>query len=91
MSKNSQTGSIFPFLIGLGIGAAAALLLAPKTGDQLREDLSDAIDDGVDQVQKHGKTFKRRSSELVNAAQDKAQDAIEQAKDVAARVKKAGA
>ena len=38
--QGSQVGTAVTFLlIGLGIGAAAALLLAPKTGKQFRKDI----------------------------------------------------
>jgi gas vesicle protein len=50
--KNNSTTAITFLLVGLGIGAIAALLLAPKSGKQMRkvvrrkfEDARDAADD----------------------------------------------
>ena len=50
-------GKISSFITGAAIGVAAALLLAPKTGEQTRalvtekaNSISDAIDDLFDQV-----------------------------------------
>lgn len=34
----------FPFVAGAAVGAAAGLLLAPKTGKKLQKDLKDGIE-----------------------------------------------
>jgi gas vesicle protein len=47
----SQVGTAVTFLlIGLGIGAATALLLAPKTGRQLRKDIRRKYEDAKETV-----------------------------------------
>jgi len=49
--QGSQVGTAVTFLlIGLGIGAAAALLLAPKTGKQLRKDIRRKYEDAKETV-----------------------------------------
>ncbi len=51
-SSDSNVGTAVTFLlIGLGIGAAVALLLAPKTGKQLRKDLRRGYADAVDRFE----------------------------------------
>ncbi len=48
-SENSRVGTAITFLlIGLGAGALAGLLLAPKSGKNLRRDISRSYDDAVD-------------------------------------------
>src|SRR5215470_371585 len=48
---SSQVGSAITFLlIGLGIGAMTALLLAPKTGKQLRKDIRRKYEDAKETV-----------------------------------------
>ena len=37
MSRKS--GGLFKFIAGVGIGVGAGMLLAPKTGEELRKDL----------------------------------------------------
>jgi gas vesicle protein len=50
-SSRSTAGTAITFLlIGLGIGATVGLLLAPKTGRQLRKDLRRSYDDALDTV-----------------------------------------
>ena len=45
MAKDHKAGTILAFLVGIGIGAVATLLLAPQTGDELRDNITDAIGD----------------------------------------------
>jgi len=48
-SDRSTVGTALTFLfIGLGVGALAALLFAPKTGSQMRRLLRRKYDDAVD-------------------------------------------
>jgi gas vesicle protein len=50
-SSDGTVGTAVTFLlIGLGIGAAVGLLLAPKTGRQLRKDLRRSCDGALDTV-----------------------------------------
>jgi gas vesicle protein len=51
------------FFLGLGLGVAAGLLFAPKTGSDTRELLRSKADEGKDYL-------KRRSSELRDQAND---------------------
>ena len=43
MSRKS--GGLFKFIAGVGIGVGAGMLLAPKTGEELRKDLKKKIDE----------------------------------------------
>jgi gas vesicle protein len=77
MTRDHKVGTILIFALGAGIGAAAALLLAPKAGEELRADIADGVSDGVDQARSTGKDLKRRAQKIVALAQDHVQDAIE--------------
>jgi gas vesicle protein len=73
-------GTVLPFAVGLGVGAAVALLFAPKAGEDLRSDIAEGVNDGVNQIRSTGKELKRKVQRLADAAQDKVdrvQDAIE--------------
>lgn len=49
--SDGTAGTAITFLlIGLGVGAALGLLLAPKTGKQLRKDLRRSYDDALETV-----------------------------------------
>jgi gas vesicle protein len=68
------------FFLGLGLGVAAGLLFAPKTGAETRDLLLSKADEGKDYLKRRtdeSKDYlKRRSSEL----RDQAEDVIEKGK-----------
>jgi gas vesicle protein len=72
-STNVGTALTF-FLIGLGAGALAGLLLAPKSGKQLRRDLKHGYEDARDAV-----------SDWADEAKDQVREAGERVRDVASR------
>ena len=41
----SKRGGLFGLLAGIGIGVGAGMLLAPKSGEELRKDLSKKFDE----------------------------------------------
>ena len=70
-SDKSNIGTAVTFLmIGLGAGALVALLIAPKTGKQMRKDLRRRIDDARDTLQ-----------DWSEEAQDRVQDVMERGAD----------
>jgi gas vesicle protein len=77
MAGNHRRGSILTFALGVGVGAAAALLFAPKAGEELRDDISGGISDGVDQVRSKGRHLKQKSQRFVDLAKDHVHQAIE--------------
>ena len=69
MSRNDST-AFFTFLVGIGVGAAAVILLGSKRIDQLRDDVSEIVNDGLEEL-------KRQTQKTVNTARQKLQEAIE--------------
>jgi gas vesicle protein len=80
MARDNKGGTILAFLVGIGIGAAAVLLLTPQAGDELRDNVTDAIGDSF-----------RRSQKFVETAKEELQDAVDQGTDAYKQAKKAGA
>jgi len=74
---NSQTGAtqssggghtgLKYFLVGSGIGAAAALLFAPKAGAQLRSDIADVTKRGYDGTLDLARKVKEQSTDLYHS------------------------
>ena len=80
--SSSNVGTAITFLlIGLGAGALTGLLLAPKTGKQLRRDLRKGYDDAVDTAGDWADTAKDR----VRGASDRVRDVSDRVRDAASR------
>jgi gas vesicle protein len=82
-----QNSGITYFVVGLGIGVAVGLLMAPRSGEETRQFLRTKADEGTDYLRTkadEGKEFvRRRSTEL----RDSASDLIDRSKEAIARQK----
>ena len=79
-SDGNTVGTAITFLlIGLGAGALAGLLLAPKTGKQLRRDLKRGYDDAKDTLD----DWTEEAKDRVRDVQDRVRDAAERGADLA--------
>jgi gas vesicle protein len=84
--SQSSVGTAVTFLlIGLGAGAALALLLAPKTGKQLRRDLRRGYEDASDRLQEFAEQTRERAEDL----RDRGSDLAEKLRDKAAPIARA--
>ena len=88
MSRNDSTGSFLIFLAGIGVGAAAVILLGPKRLDQLHNDVSEALNDGLDQVRNRTKDLRRQTKKAVNTGQQKVQELIDAGTDAYGEAKR---
>ncbi|CAN5196255.1 hypothetical protein BH20ACI2_BH20ACI2_13380 [soil metagenome] len=93
--ETSAATKLTYLLVGGGIGAVLALLFAPKSGEELREDIADATRKGIEkskvaatQIQeKAGEYYevsREKAGELYQTAAEKAGELSEKAKSVAA-------
>jgi gas vesicle protein len=73
------------FAIGALVGAAAALLFAPKSGRELREDLADATRKGVDRARETGSQLTSRAGEYYESATSRAGELASGVRDAASR------
>jgi len=92
---SNVTTKLTYLLIGGGIGAVIALLFAPKSGIELREDIADATRKGLEkskeaaaQLQERAGEYyevgRERAGELYSTAQEKAGEFAEKARTAAA-------
>lgn len=83
-------------LIGGGIGAILALLFAPKSGQELREDIADATRRGIEKGREtathlqevagdYYEVTRERASEAIHHAQERAEELGEKARSAAAQ------
>ena len=87
-SEGTDVGTAITFfLIGLGAGALAGLLLAPKSGKQLRRDIKRGYEDAKDAVgewaDEAAETVKDRVREAGERVRDAANRGIDAASDLA--------
>lgn len=68
-------------LIGALIGAGAALLLAPATGDETRRRMRENLDDIQDLTQDQIQRGRMRVTELIQSGRDVANDLANRAQD----------
>ena len=93
--ETSAATKLTYLIVGGGIGAILALLFAPKSGQELREDIADATRKGIEKSketaaqlqEKAGEYYevsRDKASELYQTAAEKAGELTEKAKAVAA-------
>ena len=58
------------FFLGLGVGVAAGLLFAPKSGEETREFLRSRAGDGADFLKKRGEDLRDQASDLVDRGRE---------------------
>jgi gas vesicle protein len=69
--KNSSKDFLVGAIIGGVVGAAAALLLAPKTGKELRNDLSGQMDSLMNKTDQWREVAGQKSNQFAAAAMEK--------------------
>ena len=67
----SNTSGLTYLLIGGGIGAAIALLFAPKPGSELRSQVADVTRKGYDATLEKAASLKEQSAEVLQTVKDK--------------------
>jgi len=92
-----QNNGVTYFVVGMGIGVAVGMLLAPRSGEETRQLLRAKADEGKDYLRTkadESKEFvRRRSTELRESASDlidRSKDAIARQKDQLAMAVEAG-
>ena len=73
------------FALGVAAGAMAALLFAPKSGRELREDIADVTRKGVDRARETGAQIGARAGEVYDAASHRAGELAQTAREAASR------
>lgn len=78
--KSMAKGLIIGLFAGGAIGAALALLYAPKSGRELRADLKDKADDLMGGAEEYLHAAKERAGEIVSEAKKRSDQLITDAK-----------
>jgi gas vesicle protein len=71
------------FLVGAGIGAVLALLFAPKSGEELRNDIADATRKGIDRSKDAATQLGQKAGEYYDTTRQKAGEYYDAARETA--------
>ena len=63
-------------IAGVGIGAAAGILLAPQSGEDTREWISDKYDDGIHTAKVKAERMRKRVGDWIDQSQERVTDAV---------------
>jgi gas vesicle protein len=89
-SDKSSVGTAVTFLmIGVGAGALIALLIAPKTGKQMRKDLRRKYDDARETLQDWSEEAVDRVNDAVDRSAEWAEELRQTAREKTAPIAKA--
>jgi gas vesicle protein len=77
MSGNEWRHSTSVFLIGLGVGAGLGVLFAPKSGEETREEIADAVKDGADEIAAQWSRLGRLTRRTIKDAKKQVRGAAE--------------
>ncbi len=81
--ETSANTKLTYLLIGGGIGAILALLFAPKSGQELREDIADVTRKGIDKTKESAVQLQERAGEYYEVTRDRANELYSTAQDKA--------
>lgn len=82
----SASTVLVSFLAGAALGAGLALLYAPKSGREMREQIGDLADDAVDKI----KEYAREAQEKIKATLDEGKETILEKKSILSSAIEAG-
>jgi gas vesicle protein len=89
-NSHNEYLTTFGFLmLGLGIGAVAGLLTAPKSGKQLRKEIGRKVEDARDKVEEVGGQVSKRAGEYWQRGEELAEAAKRKAEPIARMVRPA--
>lgn len=74
------------FVAGAAVGAAVALLYAPKSGQEMRESIADLTEDAVDKI----KEYAKEAQEKIKTAIEDGKETIVEKKSILASAIEAG-
>jgi gas vesicle protein len=77
MFARKWQGTASGILIGIGVGAALGVLLAPKSGKDTRDHIAGTVKDGVDGAIAKGQDLTRRTQQALNDSRDRLKEATE--------------
>lgn len=85
MHRDNETSFVW-FLAGLSLGALVGVLFAPRSGQETRDAIKDAAEEGAESI----KNFGRDARESVNTWVERGKEAIDQQRETLGAAIEAG-
>jgi len=79
--NNFKKGLLIGFFTGGALGAALALLFAPKSGKELRRDIKEKSDEYLDDAEKYISQAKEKAVDMINEGKKRSERLIRDARD----------
>ncbi len=79
--NNFKKGLLIGFFTGGALGAALALLFAPKSGKELRRDIKEKSDEYLDEAEKYISQAREKAVEVMNEGKRRSEKLVKDAKD----------
>lgn len=76
MTRYFRTEMFVTFALGLGVGAVTALLLAPKAGRDLRDDIAEGAADRLNQAGRTARKIGKQAQTIVDETSVQINDAV---------------
>jgi gas vesicle protein len=70
MFRNDESTGFPYLLIGMGIGMVAGLLLAPRSGQEMREDIRRRTNEGVDYLNQQAEKLRDGAEKFVSKSKE---------------------
>jgi gas vesicle protein len=83
---SNVTTKLTYLLIGGGIGAVIALLFAPKSGQELREDIADVTRKGIEKSKETAAQLQERAGEYYEVGRERANELYQTAQEKAGEI-----
>lgn len=73
-------------VVGVGLGALAGILFAPKSGCETRKAIAVGVEHGVEHLTTMGRDLRKQADQIADSGRKRAKDAIDTAKRLLKRV-----
>src|ERR1700722_20272762 len=77
MSATKWQGTASGLLIGVGVGVALGILLAPKSGKDTRDQIVGTVRDGLEEAMAKGQELTRRVQQTLEDVRERVKDAAD--------------
>jgi gas vesicle protein len=76
-NRNKWNHPVSTLFLGLAVGALVGILFAPKSGEDTRDDITGAVNDGIDEVRARTAKATRSARRYATQARERVEDAVD--------------